>query len=98
VCTYLIGIATAAFGTVASIVSDGATDRLEDLDDWLRRLTLSLEIFDESARHAVAAWYAAHWSADDDFDAEEIIDFVSPQQEQWPTELELSLPKLMIVR
>ena len=39
-CTCLIGIATAAFGTVASIVSDGATDKLEDLDDWLRRLTL----------------------------------------------------------
>ena len=78
-CTGLIGIATAAFGTVASIVFDGAIDRLEDLDDWLRRLKFSLEIFEELTRNAVAAWYAAHWGADDDhFDAEEIIDFVSP--------------------
>ena len=32
-CTSLVGIATAAFRTVASIAFDGATDRLEDLDD-----------------------------------------------------------------
>ena len=68
------------------------------MDDWLRRLRFSLEIFEESTRNAVAAWYVAHWVADGDFDAKEIIDFVSPQQEPWPAELELGLPKLMIVR
>jgi hypothetical protein len=64
------------------------------LDDQLRRLKFSLEIFEGSTRNAVAAWYAAHWGADGDFDSEEIIDFVSPQREQSPTELELGPPKI----